>query len=185
MGDKELKEFVGDDEFGESEYEGINIDDYILKSLFRNPQGYLCPSKSFARNRPVVPKDHNVAVLYFYVHRDSTIEGEDEISGDWALDGQGTHYHITTRTLFSYTPQTYLQWWAMVKAELKLVPKDEGCYGWSTSKLKVSKVRTGDVIIKIDENGCDYRVFDFTRPKDQLPLWKPKRVTYTKKNVPS
>lgn len=111
--------------------------DRLLRSLHRARDGHLA---AYARcHESQVEETHNVAVLYVY-----TLD-----SGAHML-----HEHY----IYSHKPCSYSEWHSLVVDEcLSLqdaVDGFYGAYGWLTSHLSFTPLRTGDLFIRIDARGA-------------------------------
>lgn len=112
--------------------------DRLLRSLHKARDGHLASSSR--QHAEGVLATHNIAILYVYM-----IE-----AGAYTLQ---EHY------IFSHEPLSYDDWRRLVFEECKSLHKiaDEkfyGVYGWLTSYLPITPLRTGDIFIKIDRQGA-------------------------------
>lgn len=112
--------------------------DRLLRSLHRGKDGHLASAHNV--HKAGVADEHNVAVLYCYTFDD----------GLYTL-----HHHY----VHSETPLTYKKWSDLALSEAKRLhrnsgPNFQGVYGWITSRVQITPLHTGDIFIKIDEEGA-------------------------------
>lgn len=112
--------------------------DRVLRSLHRNKEGHL--SAHQRKHIQAIETSHNVAVLYVYTVED---------------DSYMLHEHY----VFSFKPCTYKRWFQIVQEEMERLRENMpdnfyGVYGWLTSYLQITPLRTGDLLIKIDAEGA-------------------------------
>jgi hypothetical protein len=123
--------------------EGILDDDDLLKdrllrSLHRNNDGHL--AVQVKHHEKAVTESHNAAVLYIYTR-------------------DGRAYTLHEHYVYSFDPRNYKEWNDAVKKEIERIilskPKDwHGVYGWLTSTIVITPLRTGDLLIKVDKDGA-------------------------------
>lgn len=118
--------------------DGALLADRILRSLHRNDDGHLGPSYKHHEN--MVDPLHNVAVLYVYTVEDDA-------------------YSMYEHYVYSHDSHTYRQWKLIAHDEVDTLNKQQkenfhGVYGWSTGRISITPLRTGDLFIKIDAEGA-------------------------------
>lgn len=138
--------------------DGDLLRDRLLRSLHRNRDGHLAASAR--RHADQVSPMHNIAVLFVYTTH-------------------GAAYSMHEHYIFSHDARPYRDWLRLVYAELdKLQRLDDGTlhgvYGWMTSVMRITPLRTGDLFIKIDSSGATGVRISFSAAKD-------KRETRSKK----
>lgn len=124
----EYDEIISDD--------GALLLDRLVRSLHRNKDGFLSTNEK----NPQVSVDewHNAICLYIYT--------ADE------------HGFYTLNTYYVYggkEPHSYEEWREIAfesTDELK-ENSDVNVYGWSTTTIRVTPIRTGDLFICVDVNG--------------------------------
>lgn len=124
----EYNEIVSDD--------GALLLDRLVRSLYRNKDGFLCVSER--NQRAEIENTHNAVCLYIYT--------ADE------------HGFYTLNTYYVYggkEPHSYEEWRdiAFESADELNDGADISIYGWSTTTIRVTPIRTGDLFICIDSNG--------------------------------
>lgn len=112
--------------------------DRLVRSLHRNKDGFLSTDEKHPKR--AVDEWHNAVCLYIY-----------------ALDADGFY---TLNTYYVYggeDPRSYEEW-----REIAFTAVDElnesaansfGIYGWSTTTIRVTPIRTGDLFVAIDTEG--------------------------------
>lgn len=118
--------------------DGALLADRILRSLHRNTDGHLSGT-AYNHESSIDPK-HNIAVLQVYAC-------EDEV------------YTLYEHYVHSPDPRSYGAWCKIVMMEVDALEKHggkhfHGVYGWSTSTLHITPLRTGDLFIKVDKEGA-------------------------------
>lgn len=113
--------------------------DRLVRSLHRNPDGHL--SGDAHDHQFSVEEDHNVAVLYVYT------QDKD------GLFTMHEHYAYSEKSL------KYKEWCTLAHAEARALEAHAkrdfyGVYGWQTSRIQITPLRTGDLFIKIDATGA-------------------------------
>lgn len=115
------------------------LQDRLLRSLHRNRDGHLAASRK--THFESVLEAHNIATLYVYTSDD--------------IDSYMVHEHY----IYSHTPLSYSEWLELVIFECCKLEDNKsesyyGVYGWLTSQLQITPMRTGDLFIKIDSEGA-------------------------------
>lgn len=131
--------------------DGDLLRDRLLRSLHRNRDGHLAVNPR--RHVDQVEPHHNIAVLYVY--RDA---------------GEGAH-SMAEQYVFSHDARPYADWRRLVIAECHAIHARDravlGVYGWLTSTMKITPLRTGDLFIKIDKTGAHGVRIAFNSQKTQ------------------
>lgn len=132
--------------FNVPEYDEAVVDDSALlldrlvRSLYRNGDGFLSVNERSPKHH--VDEWHNAVCLYIY-----------------AEDGDGFY---TLNTYYVYggrDPHTYEEWRDIAfeaTDELNTQTKSAswfGVYGWSTTTIRVTPIRNGDLFIAVDKEG--------------------------------
>jgi hypothetical protein len=145
----EYDELVTDD--------GALLLDRLVRSLHRNKDGFLSTNE---KNPKVgIEENHNAICLYIY-----TVD-EDA-------------YTLNTYYVFGgFEPHRYEEW-----REIANEATDElnelaganwhGVYGWSTTTIKVTPIRTGDLFICVDEKGVRSARISFNTRKTKRTAHK-------------
>jgi hypothetical protein len=120
--------------------DGALLLDRLVRSLHRNLDGFLAPDERSPKHH--IDEWHNAVCLYIY-----------------AVDENG-FYTLNTYYVFSNEPHTYEEWREIAydaTDELNEQSKDganwHGVYGWSTTTIRVTPIRTGDLFIAVDAEG--------------------------------
>jgi hypothetical protein len=118
--------------------DSVLLADRLLRSLHRNADGHLAAATN--RHKDAIDPRHNVAILFVY-----TFEDEE--------------YTLHEHYVHSSDPQSYKGWHKIALAEVAKVCKFSGknlhgVYGWCTSLVPITPLRTGDLFIVIDKNGA-------------------------------
>jgi hypothetical protein len=144
------------------------LKDRLLRSLHKNNDGHL--STTSHNHEKAVSAAHNAGVLYIYTR-------------------EGRAYTLHEHYIYSYDPHTYGEWKEITKKEiqriLKLPPKDwHGVYGWLTSTIAITPLRTGDLLIKVDKDGARgvRLTFDTRKAKHEAHEEKAKSKNGAKRN---
>lgn len=124
----EWDEIISDD--------GALLLDRLVRSLYRNKDGFL--SANDRNQRSGVEEMHNAVCLYIYT--------EDE-NGFYTLN---TYYVYGGKD-----PHSYEEWREIAfEAADELKDGADICiYGWTTTTIRVTPIRTGDLFICVDDNG--------------------------------
>lgn len=134
--------------------------DRLLRSLHRNSDGHLAACAR--RHADQVSPTHNIAVLYVYMQHEANAHSMHE------------------QYIFSHDPRSYRDWWQLVNSEcFRLHRADRtvlGVYGWLTSFMRITPLRTGDLFVKIDRSGA-------TGVRISFSAAKTKRETQSKKTA--
>lgn len=119
--------------------DGALLLDRLVRSLHRNSDGFLSADEKHPKRG--VDEWHNAICLYIY-----TVD-DDEL------------YTLNTYYVFGgYEPHTYEEWReiafnAIDELNSKTETNWHGVYGWSTTTIRVTPIRTGDLFIAIDADG--------------------------------
>lgn len=136
--------------------DGDQVRDRLLRSLHRNADGHL--AASHRKHAEQVTAEHNIAVLYVY-----------------QAPEPGAH-SMYESYVFSHDPRGYREWYRLVNAEcFRLHRADKsvlGIYGWLTSFMRITPLRTGDLFIKIDRSGAHGVRISFDTAKDDRKTHK-------------
>jgi hypothetical protein len=119
--------------------DGALLLDRLVRSLHRNADGFLSTDEKHPKRS--IDDIHNAVCLYIY-----------------SADDDGLY---TLSTFFVYggdEPHTYEEW-----RDIAFEATDElnaqqtgnwyGVYGWSTTTIRVTPIRTGDLFIAVDTDG--------------------------------
>jgi len=131
--------------------DGALLADRLLRSLHRNDDGHLGPSYKHHEN--IIDPLHNVAILYVYTVEDDA-------------------YSMYEHYVYSHDSHTYRQWRMIAHDEVDRLNKHAtatfyGVYGWSTGRIQITPLRTGDLFIKIDKTGARGVRLTFGSREDQ------------------
>jgi len=127
----EWDEIVSDD--------GALLLDRLVRSLHRNKDGFLVPDERNPKHH--VDSWHNAICLYIY-----TVD-EDEL------------YTLNTHYVFGgFEPHSYEEWREIAFDAIDELNKQaesnwHGVYAWSTTAIRMTPMRTGDLFIAVDANG--------------------------------
>lgn len=118
--------------------DSILLQDRLLRSLHRNRDGHLASTRE--THVQSILDEHNIATLYVYT-------------------ADADSYMLHEHYVFSHDPLSYKEWLKIVVKECFKIEADKsdtyyGVYGWLTSHLKITPMRTGDLFIKIDSEGA-------------------------------
>lgn len=119
--------------------DGALLLDRLVRSLYRNADGFLAPDERNPKYH--VDEWHNAICLYIYV-----------------LDVDGFY---TLHTYYVYggsDPHSYDDWRAIAFDAVDELNKQQtdtwqGVYGWSTTTIRVTPIRTGDLFVAVDDAG--------------------------------
>jgi hypothetical protein len=122
--------------------------DRLVRSLYRNKDGLLCVNEK--NHKSAIDEMHNAICLYIYYQE----------AGMYMIDA----YYV-----YAYDkPESYEEWceiaWSAVD-ELNEKPPQGfyGVYGWITTNIRVSVIRNGDMMIKVDAEGATGVRISFNR----------------------
>jgi hypothetical protein len=142
--------------------------DRLLRSLHRNSDGHLATTSH--SHEKAISDAHNAAVLYIYTRERNA-------------------YTLHEKYIYSHDPHTYKEWqetvFSHIDSLLKNRPKDwHGVYGWLTSTIVITPLRTGDLLIKVDKDGArGVRLsFDTRKAKHETHKEKAKQKNSAKRN---
>lgn len=133
--------------------DGALLLDRLVRSLHRNADGFLSADEKHPDSG--IDEWHNAACLYIY----TVDEGSYTLSTYYVFGG--------------FEPHSYEEWRDIAFEaidELNAQQKSaswHGVYGWSTTTIRVTPIRTGDLFIAIDADGVrGVRItFDSTKAK--------------------
>lgn len=119
--------------------DGALLLDRLVRSLYRNVDGFLAPDERNPKHH--IDEWHNAVCLYIYV-----------------LDADGFY---TLHTFYVYggnEPHKYEDWRAIAFDAVDELNKQQtdtwqGVYGWSTTTIRITPIRTGDLFVAIDDDG--------------------------------
>lgn len=136
------------------------LKDRLLRSLHKNNQGHLATTSH--NHEKSISAAHNAAVLYIYTREDKA-------------------YTLHEHYIYSHDSHTYKEWQEITLKEitriLKTPPKDwHGVYGWLTSTIVITPLRTGDLFIKVDKDGAQGVRISFDSRKAKHETHKEKAV---------
>lgn len=121
--------------------DGALLLDRLVRSLHRNADGFLSTDEKHPKRS--IDDWHNAVCLYIY-----------------AIDEDGFYTLNTYYVYCSDGPHTYEEWRAVAHEatdELNEQAKEgahwHGVYGWSTTTIRVTPIRTGDLFIAVDSEG--------------------------------
>lgn len=141
-------------DFDVPEYEEAVLDDgkltldRLVRSLYRNKDGLLCVNEK--NHKSAIDEMHNAVCLYVYY----------QDSGMYMIDA----YYV-----YAYDkPESYEEWrqiaWSATDDLNKKPPEGfYGVYGWLTTNIRVSVIRNGDMMIKVDAEGATGVRISFNR----------------------
>jgi hypothetical protein len=133
-----MTEAVDYDEFLTDD--GALLLDKLLRTLHRNKDGHLATDQQ--AHRAAIEENHNAAVLYIY-----TVDDAEQYT-------LNTHY-----VYGGHEPNSYESWREIVNAEVDDLNDNaaegwHGVYGWTTTVIRITPLRNGDLFIAIDDNGA-------------------------------
>ena len=140
--------------------DAILLQDRLMRSLHRNSDGHLAASKK-GHNDSVL-STHNIATLYIY-----TVDSDEA-------------YMMHSHYIYSHDPLSYRNWLTLVIAECFKVEDNKsdtyyGVYGWLTGFMRITPMRTGDLFIKISEEGAKGVRLAFNTAKNKHEAYKKKK----------
>lgn len=127
----EYDEIISDD--------GALLLDRLVRSLYRNKDGFLSTTEKYSDG---IEDQHNAVCLYIYT-----------------VDEYGFY---TLNTYYVYggkEPHSYKEWCDIANESTdELNAKADaaiwhGVYGWTTTTIRITPIRTGDLFICVDANG--------------------------------
>lgn len=119
--------------------DGALLLDRLVRGLHRNKDGFLSVNEK--NPKASIDELHNAVCLYIYTVDD----------GLYTLN---THYVYGGRE-----PHKYEEWREIAFAEVDLLNSEasanwHGIYGWSTTTIRITPIRNGDLFIAIDAEGA-------------------------------
>lgn len=119
--------------------DGALLLDRLVRGLHRNKDGFLSANEKNPKHS--IDEWHNAVCLYIY-----TIDDD--------LYTLNTHYVYGGRD-----SHTYDEWCAIANAEIDRLNLESGSnwhgvYGWSTTTIRITPIRNGDLFIAIDAEGA-------------------------------
>lgn len=120
--------------------DGALLLDRLVRSLHRNADGFLAPDERNPKHH--VDEMHNAVCLYIYAA---------DSDGFYTLN---TYYAYGGNELHTYEEWRAIAFSAVDELNDKRADVDSfGVYGWSTTTIRVTPVRTGDLFIAVDADG--------------------------------
>lgn len=127
----EYDEVISDD--------GALLLDRLVRSLYRNKDGFLAPDERSPKKH--IDEWHNAVCLYIYSIDDNL-------------------YTLNTYYVFGgFESHTYEEWCEIAHSAVDELNEQQsgrnwhGVYGWSTTTIKITPIRNGDLFIAIDDEG--------------------------------
>jgi hypothetical protein len=126
----EFDEIVSDD--------GALLLDRLVRSLHRNADGFLSTDEKHPKRS--IDEWHNAICLYIYACDDGL-------------------YTLNTYYVYGgHDPHSYEEWRTIAHETIDELNKNassnwHGVYGWSTTTIRVTPIRTGDLFVAIDADG--------------------------------
>lgn len=132
--------------------DGALVLDRLVRGLHRNDDGHLAINEK--AHKKSVEENHNAACLYIYT-KDAGL--------------------YTLNTYYVYggdNPNTYEEWREIVNTEIDSLNKQagpnwHGVYGWNTTTIRITPMRTGDLFVAIDADGARGVRLAFNTRKDK------------------
>ena len=144
------------------------LKDRLLRSLHKNNHGHL--STTSHNHEKSVQAGHNACLLYIYTKQ---------------TDAYTLHEHY----IYSHESHTYREWKEIAHKEIDKLLEHRtkefyGVYGWLTSTIVITPLRTGDLFIKVDKDGAHgVRIsFDTAKAKHEAHNQKTHAKTGSKRN---
>lgn len=145
--------------------DGALLLDRLVRSLHRNADGFLAPDERNPKHH--IDEWHNAVCLYIY-----------------ATDDDGFH---TLSTYYIYAgndeTHTYEEWREIaheatdeLNEEAKANINWHGVYGWSTTTIRITPIRNGDLFIAVDAEGVRSVRVSFSARKDKRAPHQSKKV---------
>lgn len=150
----EFDEIVTDD--------GALLLDRLVRSLHRNLDGFLSTDEKHPKRS--IDEWHNAICLYIY-----------------AVDDDG-FYTLNTYYVFGgYEPHSYEEWRKIAHETIDELNAHagegwHGVYGWSTTTIRVTPIRTGDLFVAVDADGVRSVRISFNTRKAKRATHKGKKV---------
>lgn len=141
--------------------DGALLLDRLVRGLHRNKDGFLSVDEKHPKRS--IDEWHNAVCLYIY-----TIDDD--------LYTLNTHY-----VYGGYEPHTYEEWLSIANAEVDRLNEQagsnwHGVYGWSTTTIRITPIRNGDLFIAIDDEGARGVRISFSAGKNKHASRKSKTV---------
>lgn len=141
--------------------DGALLLDRLVRSLHRNKDGFLAPDERSPKHH--IDSWHNAICLYIYT-----------------ADEDGLYTLYTYYVFGGFEPHSYEEWKAIAFDAIdELNDKAEanfhGVYAWSTTTIRMTPIRTGDLFIAIDANGVRGVRITFDSRKDKREAHKGKK----------
>jgi len=143
--------------------DGALLLDRLVRSLHRNLDGFLAPDERNPKHH--IDEWHNAVCLYIY-----------------AVDENG-FYTLNTYYVFSNEPHIYEEWREIaydatdeLNEQAKAGANWHGVYGWSTTTIRVTPIRTGDLFIAVDAEGVRSVRVSFSTRKAKRASHKSQKV---------
>lgn len=128
----EWDEIISDD--------GALLLDRLVRSLHRNKDGFLSTDEKNPQKS--IDEWHNAICLYIYT-----------------VDEDGLYTLNTFYVYGGFEPHSYEEWRDIAAEATDELNEDadsiswHGVYGWSTTTIRMTPIRTGDLFICVDANG--------------------------------
>lgn len=119
--------------------DGALLLDRLVRGLYRNKDGFLAPDERNPKHH--VDDLHNAVCLYIYA---------EDVDGFYTLN---MYYVYGGRDPHTYDDWRDIAFDAVDELNKQAEEKRYGIYGWSTTTIHVTPIRTGDLFIAIDEKG--------------------------------
>jgi hypothetical protein len=141
--------------------DGALLLDRLVRSLHRNKDGFLAADERSPKHH--VDDWHNAICLYIYT------TDEDKL---FTLN---THY-----VFGGFKPHNYTEWCAIAFSAIDELNKQaelgwHGVYAWSTTTIRMTPMRTGDLFIAVDVNGVRGVRLSFNSRKAKRETHKSKK----------
>lgn len=144
--------------------DGALLLDRLVRSLHRNKDGFLSTDEKHPKRS--IDEWHNAVCLYIY-----------------ALDIDGFYTLSTYYVYGGRDPHTYEEWRQIaheatdaMNEQANTRSQPYGIYGWSTTTIRVTPIRTGDLFIAIDVDGVRGVRISFDTRKDKRAAHKSQKV---------
>lgn len=144
--------------------DGALLLDRLVRSLHRNKDGFLSTDEKHPKRS--IDDWHNAVCLYIYALDD---DGFYTLNTYYVYAGDGPHSYETWREI-AYEATDELNEQADAGANW------HGVYGWSTTTIRVTPIRTGDLFIAVDAEGVRSVRVSFNNRKDKRASRQSKKV---------